>query len=92
MVEERETPGILAVLLSAAVPGAGQIHGGALGRGLVILAVILSLGAILRVIGGSALWLLPLWLWQVWDAAPRSGSVPPEPDAETEEAMVSEGD
>ena len=59
---------------------------------MVILAVVLSLGAILRVVGGSPLWLLPLWLWQIWDVAPRAGSVPPEPDAETEAAMVIEGD
>lgn len=76
-------PGV-AVLLSAAVPGLGQLYAGRRTRGAAILACTLFSTLVVAWYGVAGWLLAPvvIWLWAVWDAwgvsvgFPRSAIVP----------------
>lgn len=65
----RANPAIAAVL-SALIPGAGQIYAGQTRRGLALLFGIPVQAALLygTQVSGLAFWLGMVWIWNIWDA------------------------
>jgi hypothetical protein len=72
---------VTAALLSALLPGAGQIYAGRRARGLALL-LGLPLQALLFLAVGLPLlcfWLVPIWLWNVADASAAARGRPLSP-------------
>jgi phosphonate transport system permease protein len=61
---------ILAAVLSAIIPGLGQIYAGKLARGISLLVGLAAQAALFYGVGAPWLtgWMALIWLWNIWDA------------------------
>ncbi len=69
---------LLAAILSAVVPGLGQIYAGAWQRGIVLLLGLPAQAALFLGVGlpWLMLWLVLVWAWNIWDARATAKGTP----------------